>query len=122
MNGFALQGLIDLGVTNPKNIGHQKGQIRPSKVLGQVDVFHALMRKFSMLDCFLLSGLSPIDLAIFERALRLLSAGVDPNNLKEVAEYKRIQRMTLEEIDRGVENWEVVPRLEFLEASLTDED
>lgn len=93
-----LQLLINLGVTNTKNIGHKEGQIRPGQ-LGRQDVFCRLSGQTNEINRLLLSDLSSIEVAEMMRDFRLLSAGVDPDNPQEVGEFRRIQSMSHKEVE-----------------------
>ncbi|MEK7621696.1 MAG: hypothetical protein AAB415_00795 [Patescibacteria group bacterium] len=103
VSDWALQKLINLGVTKADNLGHQVGKIRPGYP-GRYDVYYSIsMEGVTEAERFLLSALSVDEIIILERDVRVKETGFNPNDPDELAEFYRIRRMPPDEIKRELE-------------------
>jgi len=81
------------------NIGFEQGEIRPDEKLGQWDLYYSLLYcNIPPDECLLLSGLSASEIAEQNRREELENAGIDPDNVSEVAQFERLEAMSPDDL------------------------
>jgi len=99
---------LRIHVSSPDAIGYGEGQIRPGK-LGQWDVFFAL-EQFGIPyeKRLLLADLSDSAVQKEMEKWEIQSFGYNPDDPREVAEFRRIRNMAPNELDTEINRLEVL--------------